>query len=317
MSMIKYLPKSRGAIRGSGVLAATVCAAFAHTAPSMAAVNNYPPSVIINGSIAPMLDPATNTYGPNAIETVYAGNVCANIPAQYVQDEGPDTFWALWQYEQSIGGTPVTPGFNCTFDGSASHAQWYGGTLPYPAPSKGWPLPLPLDPNNNEPLFHVGGNSGSAINNLQPLYQNLIWTQTGTVQSVMVPMAAAQAVSVSQTGNNMYAVIYLVTTVNNSTVGTWYETPYAASRNAKQAKFRLANNGPQTIPLVSGGIVTGITPPTPQQCAITPNCYQVLLDALNNQGFPPPGSQGSPFTPIKLPAQLAPGATYTFAAATK
>jgi hypothetical protein len=72
-------------------------------------------------------------------------------------------------------------------------------------------------------------------------------------------------------------------------------------------------NGPDIITLPAGesGIVTGIKGPTQQQCAVAANCYETLLDQLNDQGYPEPGMEGSPFTPLKLPSQLAPGQTYT------
>ena len=63
------------------------CAAWAYAVPASANPND-----LFNEFDLPVLDPATSTYGPNGIEIDFQGNVCPNIPAQYVQDQGIDPF---------------------------------------------------------------------------------------------------------------------------------------------------------------------------------------------------------------------------------
>jgi hypothetical protein len=299
----------RNGILGAGLLLA--CAASAYTAPA-----NANPHDLYNEFDLPVLDPATNTYGPDGIEIDFAGNVCPNIPAQYVQDAGIDPFYALEEYEISNGGPVVTPTFTCTFDGSITHALWSGGTMPVPLPASGWPIPLHTDVNGNRYL-HSGLDRGAAsLTGIVPLYKKWIWTQTNPAQSLIIPVTAALAARLGEEKKSQYAALFIATGGGgtpdaNTPTGTWYLLSYQGS-----AQFTLSNHGPDTITLPAGGsgIVTGITPPTQMQCDATPDCYETLLDQLNDQGYPEPGMEGSPFTPIKLPSQLAPGQSFTLKA---
>ncbi|HEX3665664.1 MAG TPA: hypothetical protein VHU23_10575 [Rhizomicrobium sp.] len=111
------------------VLAAS---ASIHAGPASANLRD-----LFNKHDMPLLDPATNTYGPNGLDIVFPGDVCAYIPAQYLDKVGTDPFYALEVYEQSIGGPVVQPSFSCSFDGTNSHAVWSGGTIPVPLPATG------------------------------------------------------------------------------------------------------------------------------------------------------------------------------------
>jgi hypothetical protein len=293
---------------------AMAAAAPVHAIANGNAVENY--QTLFNEFDLPVLDPATNTFGPNAIELVFMGDVCANIPAQYVFDNGIDPFYALEEYEAEVGGPQVTPTFTCTFDGTNSHAQWAGGTLPVPLPpyaqppAIGWPIPLHHD-NNGNLYVHSGINYGiTSLTGLIPLYKQWIWTQTSPAQSMIIPVTGVLDYVQAPEKNPSYAALFIgAAGVAMPETGTWYLLSYQGT-----PEFTLSNNGPDTITLPAGesGIVTGIKGPTQEQCAVTPNCYETLLDQLNDQGYPEPGMEGSPFTPLKLPSQLAPGQTYTF-----
>jgi hypothetical protein len=276
---------------------------------------------IFNEFDLPVLDPATNTYGPNGLELDFAGNVCPNIPAQYINVAGIDPFYALEEYEMSINGPVVPAQFTCTFDGSITHALWSGGTLPVPLPASGWPVNLHTDANGNR-YIHSGFDNGYAtLTGIVPLYKKWIWTQTNPAQSEIIPITAALAARLGQEKKDQYAAIFLATggggtggtatSVATAPTGTWYLVTYEPGR---KVQFRLSNNGPEPITLSSGGIVMGIAPPSAAQCQLTPDCYETLLETLNDQGYPIPGAEGSPFTPIKLPGVLDPGAAYTFTA---
>jgi hypothetical protein len=259
----------------------------------------------------PPLDPATNTYGPNALELDFTGNVCPNIPAQYVQDKGIDPFYALEIYEIDNGGPVVTPTFTCTFDGSITHAQWAGGTLPVPLPA-GWPVTLHKDDNGNLDVHSGFDEGGPSLTGIVPIYKKWIWTQTNPAQSMIIPITAALASRLGVEKKPFYAALFIATgTKGTSETGTWYLLSYQGT-----PEFTLSNNGPELITLPSGksGILTGIAGPTEEQCEETPNCYETLLDELNDQGYPEPGMEGSPFIQIKVPSQLNPGQTYTFKA---
>jgi hypothetical protein len=307
----------RHAARRPAFLVALACAAWAYAAPASANLDD-----LYNTFDLPVLDPATNTYGPSGIEIDFAGNVCPNIPAQYVQDEAIDPFYALEVYETSVGGPVVTPTFSCMYDGSITHALWSGGTMLVPLPATGWPRPLHSDANGNLYL-HSGLDKGAAsLTGIVPLYKKWIWTQTNPAQSLIVGSPAAIVATVGVQKKNLYAALFVATggggtggtrSSSATPTGTWYLLSYQASA---RPKFTLSNNGPEAITLTSGGsgMVTGISPPTPTQCQETPDCFETLLDNLNDQGYPEPGAKGSPFLPIKLPSQLAPGATYTFTA---
>jgi hypothetical protein len=295
---------------------ALACAAWGFAAPASA--NDHD---IFNEFDLPVLDPATNTYGPNGLELDFAGNVCPNIPAQYINVAGIDPFYALELYEASISGPVVPAQFTCTFDGSITHALWSGGTLPVPLPASGWPVQLHTDANGNR-YIHSGFDNGYAtLTGIVPLYKKWIWTQTTPAQSEIIPITAALAARLGQEKKDQYAAIFLgtggggtggtTTSVAGAPTGTWYLVTYEPGR---KVQFRLSNNGPEPITLTSGGIVMGIAAPTATQCQETPDCYETLLETLNDQGYPEPGVDGSPFTPIKLPSTLEPGGSYVFTA---
>jgi hypothetical protein len=307
------LPLAPITARAPALLAALACAAWAYAAPASA--NDHD---LFNEFDLPVLDPATNTYGPDGIEIDFAGNVCPDIPAQYVQDAGIDPFYALELYDISINVPATTAIFNCTFDGSITHAQWLGGTMPVPLPATGWPIPLHTE--NGQLYLHSGLDEGYAtLTGIVPLYKKWLWNQTNPPQSLIIPVTAALAAHLGAEKKDQYAAIFVRTgtqggkSIDTPPTGTWYLTTYPAG-NGRRTKFTLSNNGPEPITLASGGIVTGLTPPTQAQCQQTPDCYQLLLDSLNDQGFPEPGAANSPFTPLKLPSQLSPGQSYTFTA---
>jgi hypothetical protein len=284
------------------------CAASVYAAPASAN-----PHDLFNEFDLPVLDPATNTYGPDGIEIDFAGNVCPNIPAQYVQDAGIDPFYALEVYDTRNQLPAVTATFTCSYDGSITHALWSGGTMPVPLPASGWPITLHQDSNGNLYL-HSGLDRGAAsLTGIVPLYKKWIWTQTNPAQSLIIPVTAALAARLGEDKKPSYAALFVATGATNDgpPTGTWYALGYQG-----KAEFTLSNNGPDAITFPAGGsgIVTGIAPPTQEQCDETPNCYDTLLDALNDQGYPEPGEPNSPFIPLKLPSQLAPGQTYTFTA---
>lgn len=291
----------------TGVLCAGLAFAAAATVTSVPASANFQ-DVFNEWDYAP-LDPATNTYGPDGLELDFVGNMCANIPAQYVQDVGIDPFYALEVYEQSIGGPQVTPTFTCTFDGSITHALWAGGTLPVPLPSSGWPVQLHMDDNGHLDI-HSGFDVGSpSLTGLVPIYKKFIWTQTNPAQSMIIPITAALASRLGVEKKPQYAALFIATGDGKTTpeTGTWYLMSYE-----RAAEFNLSNNGPNTITLPAGksGILTGLTGPSEEQCEATPNCYETLLDQLNDQGYPEPGQPGSPFKIIKLPSQLTSGQVF-------
>jgi hypothetical protein len=288
---------------------ASVCSAPVYANPNGQGAENM--ETLFNEFDLPVLDPATHTYGPNGIELVFPGNVCANLPAQYVWDQGVDPFAALYGYEQSINGPLVTPTYVCQFDGTNSHATWTGGTLPVPLPTSGWPVPLHHDAAWNL-YVHSGFNEGiTSQMGITPLYKQWLWTQTTQPQSQFISVIGVLEYKPVPEKNTIYAAIFIGAEDKAQSTGTWYMLGYHGT-----PEFTLTNTGPDTITLPAGqsGIVTGIQGPTQEQCDVTPNCFQTLLDQLNDQGYPEPGMEGSPFTPLKLPSQLAPGQTYTFKA---
>lgn len=309
-SRLSSSSKSRSNLRPLCVGLTLACAAWAYSVPASAN-----PHDLFNEFDLPVLDPATSTYGPDGIEIDFAGNVCPNIPAQYVQDPGINPFYALELYEASIGGPVVTSTFTCTFDGSITHAQWMGGTMPVPLPTTGWPIPLHTDASGNRYL-HSGLDRGApSLTGIVPLYKKWIWTQTNPNQTLTIPITAALAKRLEEQKKAQYAALFIATGGKapdaTAPTGTWYLLSYQG-----RPLLTLSNKGPDPITLPAGqsGIVTGITPPTPEQCDETPDCYETLLDQLNDQGYPEPGQPGSPFTTIKLPAQLNPGQTFVIKA---
>jgi len=313
--MNSHLATSRPSSLKKWLLCAGLTLACA--ASSLPAFAQQNPHDLYNEFDLPVLDPQTNTYGPNGIAIDFSGNVCANIPAQYIYDAGIDPFYALYEYEISIGGTAVPPTFTCTYDSNTNITQalWSGGTMLVPLPASGWPIPLHTDANGNRYL-HSGLDRGAAtLTGIIPLYKTWIWTQTGQTQSMIIPITAALATRLGAEKKPLYAALFVATgaTANSAPTGTWYMLGY---EKTGKPQFTLTNNGPDAITLPSGGsgIVTGIAPPTDEQCDVTPNCYDTVLDTLNDQGYPEPGEEGSRFIPLKLPSQLAPGQTYTFTA---
>lgn len=306
-------PRLMGKLRRLGLTlscATLACAALGYAAPASAN-----PHDLFNEFDLPVLDPATHTYGPDGLEIDFQGNVCPNIPAQYVQDAGINPFYALELYETSIGGPVVTSTFTCTYDGTITHALWAGGTIPVPLPAAGWPIPLHTDSSGNRYL-HSGLDRGApSLTGIVPLYKKWIWTQTGQTQSLTIPITAALAHRLGVQTKPLYAAIFIATAGAQpdatSPTGTWYMLSYQGT-----PVFTLSNNGPDPITLPAGGsgAVIGIKPPSQTQCDETPDCYETLLDTLNDQGYPEPGQTGSPFTILKLPSQLEPGQTYTFKA---
>ncbi|HEX4077291.1 MAG TPA: hypothetical protein VHX61_00245 [Rhizomicrobium sp.] len=298
----------------NGLLCAGLALATAASVYAGPASANY--QDLFNKHDMPLLDPATNTYGPNGIEIDFQGDVCSNIPAQYVDRVGTDPFYALAVYEQTIGGPVVTPSFSCSFDGTITHALWSGGTMPVPLPATGWPVPLHADIDGNLYVHSSLDEGTPSLTGIQPLYRKWIWTQTNPAQSLIVPDLAAMDAAEGVQKKPKYAVLFIQTGGTgqpdaDTPTGSWYLLSYQGS-----PKFTLSNNGldPISLPVGQSGIVTGVAGPSEEQCEKTPDCYQTILETLNDQGYPEPGTEGSPFTPIKLPSQLAPGQTYTFKA---
>jgi hypothetical protein len=308
---------------GSSKLASSLrllCAglALAAAASIYSVPANANPHDLFNEFDLPVLDPATNTYGPDGIEIDFQGNVCPNIPAQYVQVAGINPFYALEEYEASIGGPVVTSTFNCWYDNSANitHAQWLGGTMPVPLPASGWPISLHTDSSGNRYLHSGLDNGAASLTGIVPIYKKWLWNQTSPAQTLTIPITAALAARLGVEKKGQYAALFIATGGNGqrdstSPTGTWYLVSYQGS-----PQFTLSNNGPDPISLPVGGsgIVTGIAAPTQTQCDETPDCYETMLEALNDQGYPIPGMPGSPFKQLKLPSQLAPGQNYTFKA---
>jgi hypothetical protein len=185
--------------------------------------------------------------------------------------------------------------------------------MPVPLPAAGWPINLHTDANGNRYLHSGFDQGGPSLTGIVPLYKKWIWTQTNPAQSLTIPITAALAHRLGVQKKPEYAALFVATgaTNNGPPTGTWYLLSYQGS-----PQFTLSNNGPDTITLPAGGsgIVTGIAGPAEEQCEETPDCYEKLLDALNDQGYPEPGQPNSPFITLKLPSQLNPGQTYTFKA---
>ena len=103
-----------------------------------------------------------------------------------------------------------------------------------------------------------------------------------------------------------YATIYIavaLTKGGTAVTGQWMQTAYCLT-NGKNPVFTFQNYGPQTLYVVSSGVVLNQPVPTDPSCYTTQSgCAQdmAILSTLNFAGMPPPGYAGSPFVNLKKP----------------
>ncbi len=240
---------------------------------------------------------------PTNFEVVYKGNLSSEIPASQPlyghfnafcpPSYGPPSGPYCPPYI-SYGGTPATT--TVTFGGPQST---YGTTM-YQNSSH---------PNDVHFALMAGAGHTGSLNSLE---QSAEWTFVSgpPVPTPIVSVNWRDQKKHTKSAKWQYAIVYVGASTNASgpsTYGAWTAVPYvpagAGQAAANQPRMVFANYGTQVIYVQTSGIVTGVAVAPGTGCVKEPDCAanMQILGTLDDEGYPPPGTSGSPFAPLKYP----------------
>lgn len=161
---------------------------------------------------------------------------------------------------EADGITPIT--FNSSFNGLFLYSPHDHNGLPHAG----------LDGSKSAPV--TGGGPALHI-----LSQG--WSTGSSSISNPAPSLTVNVVNPPMSGAVHYAVLFADVTSGGQTVGQWFELPYTASTSPQ---LTLSNYTASTETLSDVGFMLSPT--------------LIPLDQLNFGLLPPPGTSGSPFTPL-------------------
>jgi hypothetical protein len=213
---------------------------------------------------APLPPSAMLPGGANAFTMVFAGNVASSINTSATQS---DSSLNPFQFINSIigsGTTSVTASFNGT-----NTVVTFTGSNPISSTSS-------FDFGNGLPHFGLGASDlPQALDILSQAWSNTTTSTTGApLPSVSVTVTATLPAA------DPYAIVFVDATSNGSTVGQWFELPFTGT--SPQATLTNSTSVSETLSNVGYYISPTLIP----------------LDNLNFNDYPPPGTAGSPFTPL-------------------
>lgn len=250
------------------------------------------------------IDPSGLATG---LEVDFQGDQTAVIPAQITNNIIINPFAALQQWN----GTPVNP-TTVTYDPVADITRVVfsgNGPLPSSVPAD-WPGPTRCN------TYHAGLNVGAPVSPLNPFSPAPTehWIYANTTRPVPTLTVSWDGTIKGKTTVKWAAVFVQA---KSCAVGGWQLVRYAPNPQGRAVKFSVTNGGEKALRVGVIGFELGLSPPDDAECLETRQCAanQAALDSLNDEGFPPPGQEGSPFTAVKPPhAPLQPGDSFTFRA---
>lgn len=261
------------------------------------------------GSVAELwnhfIDPSGLATG---LEVDFQGDQTTVIPAQITNNVIINPFAALQQWN----GTPVNP-TTVTYDPVADITRVVfsgNGPLPKAVPAN-WPGATRCN------TYHAGINAGAGAStpNLfsPPPTEHWIYANTTTRP------VSTLTVSWNGTFKSKTPVLWAAVFVQapSCAVGGWQMVRYAPDSQGRAVKLSVTNGSEKALRIGIIGYELGLSPPGDAECLASRQCAanQAALDSLNDEGFPPPGQEGSPFTAVKAPHDsLPPGKSFTFRA---
>jgi hypothetical protein len=300
---MRKLPQNAAAIAACAAIAASFTT-HAFAIPNMGGGSN-----MLNGFEVPMLDP-TGQCGPIGLEYDYRGNVVSQIPPQDSTDPNTNPFYALSQ----VPGYPASNPISISYDSGSNLTKgvFSGGPLPLIAPA-GYSPPQYEPTGNPPPTYHTGMIAGMGFAPLK-LLVSLEWLYSCNGVQSSTPLPVVSISTDRPLGENVapaklnYAGIFLQSA--NAVTGQWSLTAYKSS--SKKLVFDVTNGGKFPVTIGLAGIVLGLPVSQTKDCLANAACpeNQELLDHLNAQYDPAPGQTGSPYTLLKPPGTIKPGATF-------
>jgi hypothetical protein len=227
---------------------------------------------------------------PTDFEVVLKGNETADIPSNEPINTHENAFC------NPSGTQSCAPTVTYTASTNTTTIEWSGPVVYH-------------NRKDGKPGVHFGILAGQdQKTNLKAFEESSEWTYSSD-PAVPMPIVSINSKQPSTSSKWKYAVVYVAGTTNStggSEYATWTEIAYvpkAGDASSAQPKLTFANYGTQTIYVTSSGIVTGEPVPTDKECLTNPACPEnlTLLGNLQADGFPPPGSESSPFQQLKNP----------------
>jgi hypothetical protein len=105
-----------------------------------------------------------------------------------------------------------------------------------------------------------------------------------------------------------YAIVFVSASTQatgTASYGSWWAIGYVPKGKA-QPIIQFRNYGTQTLYVKSSGILLNQPVPTDLACLSNPACQEnmAILATENSDSLPPPGTSGSPFTPLANPPKV-------------
>lgn len=246
---------------------------------------NRPPEVF--NQVLPY--PCYSSPCPTDFEVVFKGNVTGDIPPNEPINVHENAFCP------PSGSTPCSP--TATYNPTANTT-----TLEYSGPT------LYHNRVSGRPGVHFGVGAATNFGSIKSLEASSYWTYPSS-PAIQVPIVSINSKQPAKSKKWQYAVVYVAGTTTQSggdEYQTWNEIAYVpkgANDTGAQPRFTFANYGSQPIYVTSSGIVVGLPVPKDKLCVKNPTCPEDLkmLANLQENGFPPPGSSGSPFIKLQFP----------------
>jgi hypothetical protein len=231
---------------------------------------------------------------------------------------------------------PCPTNFEAVFAGDVtneipSNEPLYGHFNPFCPPSQGLSNPCPptivYNPTTNTTTVTYSGptlylnsvHQGdvhfalmSSVNDQADIkgFEKASYWSYPSSPNVSQPIASIASKQPAASPTWAYAIVYLAgstTPGGPATYGTWNAIAYVpktgAGAAATQPRFTFKNFGSAPIYVTSSGVVLNQPVPTDPDCIKNPACSENLdiESTLNEIGFPPPGTSGSPFVPLQYP----------------
>ena len=105
-----------------------------------------------------------------------------------------------------------------------------------------------------------------------------------------------------------YAIVFVSASTKatgTASYGSWWAIGYVP-KGKSQPIIQFRNYGTQTLYVKSSGILLNQAVPTDLACLSNPACPEnmAILANENSVSLPPPGTSGSPFSPLAKPPKV-------------
>jgi hypothetical protein len=244
--------------------------------------------------------PSSGTSCPTNFEVVFRGNLTNVIPSQQPLYGHYNAFCP-----PSRGPSNPCPPY-ITFNPTANTT-----TVTFGGPNSTYGTTLYQNSVHPGDVHFalMAGSGGQA--SIKPLEQYAYWTYASAppVAAPIVSVNWRQQADTAEIGGATvkwaYAVVYIAGALkpnSPSVYASWLTIPYVL-KGSNQPRFAFTNFGKQPIYVTSSGVVLGLPVPTDPECIKLPDCSENMdiISTLNEIGYPPPGTSGSPFVPLQYP----------------